>query len=295
MMSDPMRAEMAMPPLWHAADAASDASQARFFRLKIVELAGLVLGAAGALAPGSWARGLGPAVSVLAFLCVLGLQVSKVGARAESRWYDARAAAESIKSAAWQYAVGGEAFRLEDANAESRFVARLRDVLRTVPALDLGPANGISAGVTADMTSIRESSQERRASVYRHLRIEDQVSWYAAKSIWNRRRSRMFTTLTVVTEAAAVVVGLVRLKFEHDTDLLGLLAVVAAGLIAWSQAKKYTSLAESYSVTSHEVNLVADTVKAPVDEATWAQSVHDAEAAFSREHTMWQARRQGPA
>ena len=286
---------MDMPPLWHAADAASDANQARFFRLKIVELTALVLGAAGGLAPGSWAGGLGPAVSLFAFLGVLGLQASKVGARAESRWYDARAAAESIKSAAWQYAVGGETFRLEDTNAESRFATRLRDVLRTVPALDLGPANGNHFGVTPDMKSIRLSAQEERASAYRHLRIEDQISWYASKSEWNRKRSRTFTTLTMVMEAAAILAGLLRVKLEYDTDVLGLLAVVAAGLIAWSQAKKYTSLAESYSVTSHEVNLVAETVKAPVVEAVWAQSVHDAEAAFSREHTMWQARRQGPA
>lgn len=294
-MSGPDPAALEMPELWHAADAASAVSQKVFFRLKIAELVGLVVGAAAGLAPGSWAGGTGPLISVLAFLIVMALQVSRVGAKAEARWYDARAAAESIKSAAWQYAVGGEAFRLDDAEADGRFVARLRDVLRNVPALDIGPATAVAAGVTPSMAAVRQLPQEGRAAAYRQLRIDDQVKWYAAKAKWNRRRGRIFTSLTVIVEAAAIVSGVLRFKLETDADVLGVLAAVAAGLIAWSQAKKYTSLAESYSVTSHEVNLVATTVTAPISEDQWAQNIHDAEAAFSREHTMWQARRQGPA
>jgi hypothetical protein len=145
------------------------------------------------------------------------------------------------------------------------------------------------------MATVRQLPQEGREAAYRKFRIEDQVAWYAAKAKWNRTRSRIFTSLTVAVEAAAIVAGVLRFKLETDTDVLGLLAAAAAGLIAWGQAKKYTSLAESYSVTSHEVNLVAMTVTAPISEDQWAQNIHDAEAAFSREHTMWQARRQGPA
>ena len=294
-MSDADVTELEMPELWHAADAVSAASQQVFFRLKLVELVGLVVGAAAGVAPGSWAGGTGPLVSVLAFLVVMILQVSRVGAKAEARWYDARAAAESIKSAAWQYAVGGEAFRLDDAQAEARFVGRLHDVLGNVPALDIGAATAVAAGVTPSMAAVRQLSQEKRAATYRQLRVDDQLKWYAAKAKWNRIRGRVFTSLTVIVEAAAIVAGVLRFKFETDTDALGVLATAAAGLIAWSQAKKYTSLAESYSVTSHEVGLVATTVTAPISEDQWAQNIHDAEAAFSREHTMWQARRQGPA
>jgi hypothetical protein len=294
-MSSSYPAELELPALWRAADAESAASQKRFFRLKILELIGLAIGAASGLIPGSWAGGLGPAISIIAFLSVLILQVSRFGAKAESLWYDARAAAESIKSASWQYAVGGEAFRIDNRDAEILFINRLREVLANVPKLDIGPASRVSAGVTPVMASVRLMSQEDRAHVYRQLRIEDQVRWYAKKAAWNRTRGHIFTGITVTVEAAAILAGLVRFKFETDTDVLGLLAAVAAGLIAWSQAKKYAFLAESYTVTSHETNLVAATVKAPVPESQWSQSIHDAEAAFSREHTMWQARRQGAA
>lgn len=294
-MTSALPAELELPALWRAADKASAASQTRFFRLKTLELAGLAIGAASGLIPGSWAGGLGPAISVVAFLSVLILQVSKLGPKAESLWYDARAAAESIKSAAWQYAVGGEAFPINNGEADKLFVTRLREVLANVPKLDIGPASAITAGVTPTMASVRLMTQEERAHVYRQLRIEDQISWYAKKATWNRTRGHVFTGITVVVEAAAILGGLVRFKFETDTDVLGLLAAVAAGLIAWSQAKKYAFLAESYTVTSHETNLVAATVIAPVPESQWSQSIHDAEAAFSREHTMWQARRQANA
>lgn len=287
--------ELELPALWRAADNASAASQARFFRIKIFELIGLAVGAASGLIPGSWAGGLGPAVSIVAFLSVIVLQASRLGAKAESLWYDARAAAESIKSAAWQYAVGGEAFRIESQDADMLFVTRLREVLANVPKLDIGPASSATAGVTPVMASIRLMSQVDRAHVYQQLRIDDQVRWYAKKAAWNRTRGHMFTVITIAVEAAAILAGLVRFKLEADTDVLGLLAAVAAGLIAWSQAKKYAFLAESYTVTSHETNLVAATVKSPVPEGQWSQSIHDAEAAFSREHTMWQARRQGAA
>jgi hypothetical protein len=97
-----------------------------------------------------------------------------------------------------------------------------------------------------------------------------------------------------VLEAAAILAGVVRIKQGAEVDFLGAFAAIAASFVAWTQSKKYAFLAESYSVTSHEVHLVGASVIPAVDESTWAQSVHDAEAAFSREHTLWQARRQGP-
>lgn len=290
--SEPIQVDF--PALWKAADTASASSQSRFFLLKRLELVGLIIGAAAALLPGPLLGGVGPLLTVLAFGTVICLQVSRAGANAESRWYDARAAAESIKSAAWQYAVGGEAFRLADAEAESRFVARLRDILQNVPKLDLPPASEASTGVTTSMTAARGLSREERAKLYHDQRVADQVRWYGEKSIWNRRRGFTFVVITVAVECVAIVCGVLRYKFEADVDMLGTLATVAAGLVAWAQAKKYEFLAESYSVTSHEVSLIAETKTLPVTEEAWAQFVHDAEAAFSREHTMWQARRQSP-
>ena len=127
-MPNRVPSELEMPALWHAADAASAANQTIFFRLKIVELAGLAVGAAAALVPGSWAGGAGPAISVLAFLAILLVQVSKVGAKAEARWYDARAAAEAIKSAAWH---SGSGMQMSRSDSLLVSVAYLQTFLRS--------------------------------------------------------------------------------------------------------------------------------------------------------------------
>ncbi|MBN9104820.1 MAG: DUF4231 domain-containing protein [Propionibacteriaceae bacterium] len=281
------------PALFESAESESAESQKLFFTVRAAELASLTAAAALALVPIDWAGRAGPILTVLMFVVALGVQVSRVGSRAERRWYDARAAAESIKSASWQYAVGGEAFRISDTQADVVFVERLRDALRGLKHLNFGAARADCAAVTESMRRVRQSSQAERFRVYREHRVSEQVEWYKSKADWNRQRSRVFAGMTIGVEFLALVLGLLRVTGRVDVDLLGVATTAAAGLVAWSQAKNYSLLAESYAVTSHEILLVSDSMKADVTEAAWAQSVHDAEAAFSREHTLWSARRQG--
>lgn len=294
-MADLEDNKIELPGLWKASDALSASSQRSFFRFKRAELGLLVLGALFGLIPTSCLFGVGPVLSILAFVAVVIIQLVGVVTKAESRWYDARAVAESIKSAAWQFAVGGEAFRIASPDAEAQFKDRLKGMLANVPKLDLPPAAVSDSVITTWMRWMRSLPLADRTRIYDRLRVEDQVSWYARKSKWNSRRRKLFSILTISVEAIAVVGGLLRLMFGFDLDLVGIFAAMAAGLIAWSQAKKYEFLAESYAVTSHEVRMVADTLSGLSSEGEWSQAVHDAEAAFSREHTMWQARRQGPS
>lgn len=287
--------EIEMPALFAAAEQASAESQSKFYLTTAAELFGLALAAAAAMVPKSMAMGAGPIIALVLFVAVLLLQVSKIGREAESRWYDARAAAESIKSAAWQFAVGGEAFRMGMRDPDTRFVEILKEILQSVPHLNVGAATSATAGVTSSMRELRDSPQETRAAVYRRLRIDNQVDWYSRKSLWNKRRARFYTYAVIALEGVAIIMGAIRIGQGADIDFIGVFAAFAAGIIGWIQTKKYAFLAESYAVTSHEVNLVSSSVSAPVAETSWAQSIHDAEAAFSREHTMWQARRQGPS
>lgn len=286
--------QLELPGLWRAADSLSTSSQRSFFWFKRIELGLLVVGAIFGLISTTFLGGVGPIVSILAFLIVVVMQLVGAVTKAESRWYDARAVAESIKSAAWQFAVGGEAFRINTLDVESQFKARLSAMLTSVPKLDLPPARVDDACITSSMAKVRSMSLDDRADIYRRLRVNDQVSWYATKATWNRNRRRVFTSLTIFVEIIAVIFGLMRITSGLDEDLIGVFATISAGLVAWSQAKKYEFLAETYSVTSHEIRMVRETLTAPESEGDWSQDVHDAEAAFSREHTMWQARRQSP-
>jgi hypothetical protein len=285
--------DLEYPELYAAAEAASEGEQKTFYRVKVIELVGLTLGAVFGLLDGDKFGRAGPILAVLMFALALGLQVSRTSQQAERRWYDARAAAESIKSSSWQYAVGGESFRLGSDDPEDEFLERLYEVLRGLPHLDIGAATAVSAGVTGDMRTLRVSNQEDRYARYYSARIEEQVGWYTHKANWNKKRSRLWRGVLIALESAALIAGLARIGGHTGIDLLGVLATAGAGVLAWMQTKNYTQLAESYAVTSHEVGLVAQAVRAGVNEEEWAQSIHDAEAAFSREHTMWVARRQG--
>lgn len=283
-----------LPALYHSAEQVSAESQQAFYRFKIAELTILALGAAAGLIATDWAGAVGPIIALICFVGAIGIQISQVTERAERRWYDARAAAESIKSASWQYAVGGEAFRLDDTEAADRYHQRLQEILNTLPTLDIGAAATHTARTTSPMDILRASSQSERCEQYKRERVAEQVEWYAKKAAWNKKRARIYRWFLIGVEMLAILVGLLHVRGVIDIDFLGVFAATAAGLIAWMQVKNYVFLAESYAVTSHEVNLVTDTLESPVEEGVWSQSVHDAEAAFSREHTMWFARRQGP-
>ncbi|MCA9601668.1 MAG: DUF4231 domain-containing protein [Myxococcales bacterium] len=281
------------PDLYAACETVSAECQQTFLAVCRAELAALVFAAALAELPRDVLWGIGPKTAWLFFAVALVLRVSGVGRKAEKRWYDARAAAESIKSAAWQYAVCGEAFRRDDDTAESRFTDLLRDVLIALPNLNV-PATPGGCGVTSEMNALRHRSVDDRISVYVRERIDDQLLWYAQKAIWNRTRAKWWLGTMISLEAIAVILGLFRALEVVDVDWLGILSAAAASVGAWQQVKNYSVLSEAYSVTSHEVQLVKGSTQPGLSESEWAQAAHDAEAAFSREHKLWVARRQGP-
>jgi hypothetical protein len=282
-----------LPALFDAVDEKSAEAQRTFLRVRIAEYTFLVLGAAAAELSGEFLGGAGPVAALLLFGAALLLRVSNVAERAEKQWYDARAAAESIKSSSWQFAVAGEAYRHEGDGAEALFKSHLKQMLEGLPRLDV-PAGDGAAAVTADMRAVRNRSLADRAEAYRGDRVDDQMRWYSRKAAYNKKMARRWRSALIAVEAGAVLLGLGRVLEIYDVDWLGVLAALAASVAAWQQTKNYATLAEAYSVTSHDVAIVCDSLDGVASEEDWAQAVHDAEAAFSREHTLWLARKQGP-
>lgn len=289
-----MVSQFDFPDLLDSTERTSAEAQNRFFLATGGALTCLAVGALTALIPEGMAANIGPILTVLLFLAALAVQISGLANREERKWYAARAAAESIKTASWEFAVGGESFRRDDPNAESRYVEVLKKILENVGTLNIGAVGTTRSAATAKMKELRNADRATRSEAYLILRVNEQISWYSSKAANNRTRYKLFGALIVVIESIAVILGLVRINGTIGPDLLGPTAAVAAGFIGWMQAKKYANLSEAYAVTSHEVSLVPSTLSAEATEEEWAQAVHDAEAAFSREHTMWQARRQGP-
>jgi hypothetical protein len=127
---------------------------------------------------------------------------------------------------------------------------------------------------------------------YYKRRIQDQLGWYRMKAKWNRRRGQAWFGALIAINGFALISAIARIampEFERwPTDIL---VAGAAAVLAWVQTKKFHELSATYTLTAHEILLMNETLPATDKEADFSIFVGDAENAFSREHTQWQARR----
>lgn len=284
-----------LPALYRALDAQSNRAQRKVLLAVKVSLVGAVLAAALGLAEievdtvdfAALAASIAFAMSLVATGWLL-------WRRPERTWYDARAGAESVKTLAWQFAVGGGEFPMDGGQTDvrGRFVGRLREVI--VDLGFVGTADADAAGgdqLPQRLLELRDAPLRIRQSVYHSARIEDQQSWYASKADWNNRRRTRWASATVLIQILGLAAGLGRAFFGLDIDFLGLAAALVGAITAWARTKDYADLAEAYAVTAHEIGLLAAEELGSESETKWAEFVEGAERAFSREHTLWRARR----
>lgn len=286
-----------LPAAFHAADRASTEAQKRFLRATQVRLFVLALAAAAGSvtwkSPGSVTDWAG-VIATSAFVAALAVEGFIVQARPDREWHEARAAAESTKTLAWRYAVGGDPFGLtvaRDADTDAAFVAQLREVLGQLSRLDTSrmPENGRQ--ITEGMRTLRTRPLADRMNVYEHGRLENQQRWYAARASLHERRARAWTAAMLLFEIAGATGGIMKATGVVDFDLLGLAGTVVAGIAAWTQTKQYRPLVGAYSIAAHELGAIRSILPWQVSEVTWAEFVRDAEEAISREHRLWKASR----
>jgi SMODS and SLOG-associating 2TM effector domain 1/SMODS and SLOG-associating 2TM effector domain 3 len=287
--------DSSLPAAYVAADEASIRWQKRamsFLRLQL--LCGLA-GAATGLASWRWRDtdvDLLAALGVAGFFAALYFSARLADGSALRRWYGARAAAESLRTLAWRYAVRAEPFGHVDGDAAEReFIRRSRDVLEHLHALDVALRPGEGDQITAPMQSVRAANLDSRRDVYRRGRVEDQIEWYRDKAQSHSRSQRQWARATILANGLAIAAGLSRFLGLIDIDVLGLFAAAAGSATAWSQARQHGSLVAAYSLAEHELRLVSALLPRITSEAQWAEFVADAEEAISREHTMWLASR----
>ena len=58
-------------------------------------------------------------------------------------------------------------------------------------------------------------------------------------------------------------------------------------LIGWLRIRQHDSLADAYTVGSHDLASISATADSIGDEETWEEFVGRAEESFSREHSVW--------
>jgi len=115
--------------------------------------------------------------------------------------------------------------------------------------------------------------------------------WYTKKAKFNKRKSALWFTITVILHGLAIVLLLYNIK-EPDLKLpIEVIAVAASSVLTWLQSKKHNELSSSYSLTAHEIMLIKSETTKISTESELSEYILNCENAFSREHTQWVARK----
>lgn len=273
-----------LPDFYRRSDAYSNDWQQRYLSAERLQLVALILAA------GAASIGAPLAVAVLFFALALMAQVFRLVTKADQRWWNGRAGAESAKRASWLYMMCGLPFKENHPTAEIEFAARLTTIAKSVA--DLAAVPTTESHVTDAMRARRHSALTERVETYRVERILDQRNWYAEKSTFNAKRADRWSVAGIASTGLALGIGIVCAIQDWSFDAVGLFAALSASIAAWLALKQHQVLARSYAVASNELAIIEARIESTSwDEALWAAFVNEAEEAISREHASWRAAR----
>lgn len=284
--------------IYLAADRLSGTGQKRTKMLVRIELLSLIIAAVSGVSSfrvGEARLDVLAAAGAVFFLIALGATVCRSFMKTERDWYAGRAAAESVRTLAWRYALAGDPFpsSLDATAARTLFLNRIRMILDELREMDLAPASAQSSELTSEMEELRNAHVSVRREAYKRDRIENQIEWYTRRANDHRKMARAWFSTTILF----TVVGLVgaSLKFLDliSSDLLGVAAACATAAVAWNQLNQHRMHTAAYVLTARELNIIKHRVDITSDEQ-WALFVSDSEDAISREHVMWAARHGHP-
>jgi hypothetical protein len=279
------------PALFRGADAYSLAQQKIFYRVLFFELLLFVVATLISMINLPWpSMGISQAVALFgALACAVYLYAAKP----DRHWYSARAVAESVKTVTWRYVTKAEPFQTDDSSARAHFVKILNEIVnqnRDVAKRFSTDLHGIQ--VTPRMGELRQATSDNRKLVYIQGRVIDQQNWYARKNMMNSCLAKRSFILLISCIVLGGVFAICRIRFPQasvwPTDVF---VGLASAALAWSQAKRFSELAASYSLAAYEISMIRAQSDEVLDDSALSKFVGDAENAFSREHTQWAARR----
>lgn len=279
------------PGLYQSADTLSGNAQKYFFGALFSNLLLLVLAAfASVINYPHWIAAL---IQCLLLLLALASSVLLAWKRPEKLWYSGRAVAESIKTMTWRYVSRAEPFDKSDDESRSLLISRLRDVVQQNPGISNQLISHASAPqVTDTMTQMRAEAFHQRRETYIEDRINDQLKWYNRKATFNSTAAKFFFAGLIIANLIALGCAASKIanpQFQYfPTDVF---ITVAASILTWMQAKRFTELSASYALTANEIALIREEAFQLGTDEELSKFVGDAENAFSREHTQWEARK----
>lgn len=283
-----------LPSIYQMADQASLEAQREFIQLTVANMLLLVVGAAIAYASTFWSSSVELAITAaLVFMGAAAVNLWLFIRKPVADWYNARAAAESVKTRGWRWMMRAEPYTMTGTDdARRMLLADLRRILEQNSDLSnrISSAGLAGSAIPDKMVRVRQLPLDDRFSVYKKYRIEDQLNWYSQKALYNQRMGKQWIGISIGVNLAAVGLLVYRAANLQARLPIEVVAVIASSSLTWMRVKRFHELAASYGLTAHEITLI-DEVESVRSEDELSQFVLDAENAFSREHTQWVARK----
>ena len=296
-----------LPQLFQDADEQAKQAQNRHFSILKWYLLLLILAALlNFFLPKSQIVAVLSLVIFAATLCLL-LWQKKQGY--EDVWYNARAVAESVKTQAWRWMVQASPYQASTeqqqpfaGNAESfeqapehadKFRHTLLDIVEQNDdkTLNLSVDEQHDKLLSTTMRQARRLTRQQRLDMYVTQRVKNQREWYAKRILEFERKKSTWFWLSVGLNALAFVLLAYKIFNLEQSLPIEVISAAASGAVTWLQAKKYSELRAAYSQTKAEIDCILQESEKVVSDSQLAQFVLDSEAAFSREHTQWVARK----
>ena len=214
----------------------------------------------------------------------------------EQDWYKSRALAESVKTLTWRYIMRADPFEnsMDASVPRKEFRDHLHEIFRANQDVAKKIDNEWSAEdqITKVMDNFRKMPLLERVQKYRTDRVIEQRDWYRSKSKYNQEKAKIWIIAGLGAYAIAIILVLCRIAYpQFQPWPIEPVIVFASSAIGWMQIKKYNELVAAYTVTAHEIGLISPKIDAAIEEEELSEAVNEAELAFSREHTLWIARK----
>lgn len=231
-------------------------------------------------------------IAAVLFSLTIGLTLLMAFMRFDKSWYIARAVAESVKTRTWSFIMQSEPYNTDDTTARELFAHDLGCILKdNVEAVTIIPALNAEV-ITQEMSRVRLLPIHEKKHYYKNYRVDEQLNWYIEQTASNKQGRICWFTLMIIFQIGALVCVVAKLNLPDIKPIpTGLFTTLAGIALSWTQAMRFGELSTSYNLTAHEISVISSNYAELSEEQRFVSFVRDSEAAFSREHIQWIARR----
>ncbi|MFJ9564999.1 DUF4231 domain-containing protein [Streptomyces fuscichromogenes] len=288
--------EQDLPPLFQVSDQWAIRHQSDSFRAVRTHLILLLLATAAAVLTEQASGHVMTVLAAVLYGLTIALGLSTSRRRSRAHWQAHRAAAELLKSLAWQYMVHGGPFHSHVADPDAVFAERLEERLRELRTCGWEDSRS-EAGergegqITPRMRAERAKSYAARRDLYLRDRLLEQSVWYKNRAVRAHRAAARWSSVTAALTLFALAAALLRtVGLLGGADLAGLLSAAAAAGVAWQEVRRHGPLTQAHSLIEQDLETARIAMATTVTEAGWAEAVGETERLMSPAHTEWLVR-----